>query len=315
MLIDKCPLVSVVIPSYNGMPYLKEAIESVLAQDYPNVELIVLDDGSTDETASFLKTYSGRLHYETQARLGQAMTLNKGWQMCQGVIIGYLSADDKLKSNAISLSVHAFMEDEDIILTYADNLLIDDKSQPIRKYIPLEMTLHDMLRTLFTPIAVASFFRKSTFEGIGGWNSSYRQLGDFEYHLRLITQGKFKKIPNLLGFHRVHEGSASFSAMAVDRADEYLLLVNTFFQQEQTPEILSMKDEIQAQAFLLSGRNHWRSGRYLKGLIYFFTSLKSHPKLFLKTKSYHIVINALLNKPLHRCLKTYRMMFARSKTS
>ena len=88
------PLVSIVTPTYNQAQYLAETIDSVLEQDYPNVEYIVLDDGSTDDTSSVLERYNGLIRHERHANMGQARTLNCGWAMTNGQIIGYLSSDD-----------------------------------------------------------------------------------------------------------------------------------------------------------------------------------------------------------------------------
>ena len=78
--------VSIVIPAYNHARFLGQAIESVLAQTHPQVELIVLDDGSTDGTREVLAKYAGRFHCESQANMGQAATLNKGWAMARAMI-------------------------------------------------------------------------------------------------------------------------------------------------------------------------------------------------------------------------------------
>ena len=95
------PLVSIVIPAYNHDRYLGEAIDSILGQDYPNVELIVLDDGSTDGTRQILESYHSRFYWESHKNMGQANTLNKGWRMSKDDLLGYLSADDVLFSQAI----------------------------------------------------------------------------------------------------------------------------------------------------------------------------------------------------------------------
>jgi glycosyltransferase involved in cell wall biosynthesis len=91
---NNTPLVSIVVPAYNHADYLKECIESILAQDYPRVELIVLNDGSTDMTPAILLAYGDRFRWENQANMGQSATLNKGWAMASGDILAYLSADD-----------------------------------------------------------------------------------------------------------------------------------------------------------------------------------------------------------------------------
>src|SRR5437764_14102134 len=105
MMDAEAPLVSIVIPSYNHARYLAAAIDSVLAQDYPRVELMVIDDGSTDGSSAVLERYRGRFRWETQPNRGQAATMNRGWRMSRGEVLAYLSADDTLASDAVSKSV------------------------------------------------------------------------------------------------------------------------------------------------------------------------------------------------------------------
>ena len=122
------PLVSVVIPAYNHGKYLDAAIRSILEQDYPRVELIVIDDGSTDNTREILTKYEGRFHFESQPNRGQVATLNKGWLMSHGEILAYLSADDLLLHGAIRNAVRCLEENADAVLTYCDFNLIDPRS-------------------------------------------------------------------------------------------------------------------------------------------------------------------------------------------
>ncbi|CAM4412340.1 MAG: hypothetical protein LEGION0403_FIIPPAGN_00927 [Legionella sp.] len=302
-------LVSIVIPAYNALPYLEEAIESVLAQDYPHIELIVLDDGSTDETADFLKKYQGRFFYETHQNMGQARTLNKGWAMSQGSIIGYLSADDTLEKNAVSRSIREFNKHSNIVLTYGDNFLIDNQSKIIRKLTTPDYDYYQMLIRGITPIAVGSFFLKSAFSKIGGWDSNYSLLGDFEYHIRLATLGTFKRLPELLGRHRVHEQSASFANTSTERANEFVTLMSAVLKDTTDNKLLELAPLILSQAYLISGRTHWRSGRYKLGMKYFFQAMKLAPQKLTKINTYHIIFNALFNKSLHRFFRIIRNIF------
>ncbi|MGM9453012.1 glycosyltransferase [Legionella bozemanae] len=302
-------LVSIVIPAYNALPYLEEAIESVLAQDYPNIELIVLDDGSTDGTADFLKKYQGRFFYETHENMGQARTLNKGWAMSKGSIIGYLSADDTLAVNAVSLSVLEFNKNSNIVLTYGDNLLIDNQSKFIRKLTTPDYDYYQMLIRGGTPIAVGSFFLKSAFNKMGGWDSNYSLIGDFEYHTRLAKLGTFIRLPVVLGCHRVHEQSASFANTSLDRANEFVKLMSNILNDTTDNRLLELAPLILSQAYLISGRTHWRSGRYKLGIKYFFQAMKLAPQKLTKINTYHIIFNALFNKSLHRCFRAIRNIF------
>jgi glycosyltransferase involved in cell wall biosynthesis len=296
------PLVSIIIPSYNGMPYLEEAIDSVLAQDYPNIELIVLDDGSLDNTALFLQKYAEKFYYESHSNMGQAETLNKGWRMSKGEILGYLSADDKLASNAVSVSVECLLQNPDVVLTYADNMLINSHSQPIRKLITPEFNYYQIYMASTTPVAVGSFFRRSAFDAVGGWEKNYRQIGDYEYHLRLMHLGPFMRIPKVLGYHRIHALSASYTKMSFERADEYKQLMSSALENTQDGNLLKLKNKILSQAYLISGRTHWRSNRYRVGLNYFLYGLRLYPRNIFLPQTYRILMNALVNRKLHQML-------------
>ena len=130
MMRNSQPKVSLVIPAYNHAAYLAEAIDGILAQDYPNVELIVLNDGSTDETEHVLRQYpADRFYWETQPNMGQSATLNKGWRLAHGEILGYLSADDKLRPTAVSRSVECLTRNLHVAATYCDYELISSTSQ------------------------------------------------------------------------------------------------------------------------------------------------------------------------------------------
>src|SRR5690606_33014626 len=95
------PLVSVVTPSYNKGKFIKETIESVLSQDYPNIEYIVMDGGSTDETVDILKSYGDRIAWISEKDDGQADAVNKGIARARGEIIGWLNSDDTYLPGAV----------------------------------------------------------------------------------------------------------------------------------------------------------------------------------------------------------------------
>src|SRR5258706_2758560 len=127
------PLVSIVIPCHNQGNYLRQAIESVLSQDYSHIELIVLDDGSHDDTQAVLASYAGRFRHETHANMGQARTLNKGWGMSKGEFLSYLAADDFLLPGAVRTAVENLVSSPRIALSYLDVHVIDPQSRDFRR--------------------------------------------------------------------------------------------------------------------------------------------------------------------------------------
>ena len=102
------PLVTVVTPSYNQGHYIRATIESVLSQDYPNLEYIIMDGGSTDATASVVKDYASRLTFISERDRGQSHAINKGFQRARGTIVSWLNSDDIYLPGAIGKAVEAF---------------------------------------------------------------------------------------------------------------------------------------------------------------------------------------------------------------
>src|SRR5580765_5132910 len=102
------PTVTVVTPAYNQADFLRDTIESVLSQDYPNIEYVVLDDGSTDDTPKILAEYGDRFVWESQKNMGQTPTINKGWAMTSGEIITWLNSDDTYLEGAVRRAVEHF---------------------------------------------------------------------------------------------------------------------------------------------------------------------------------------------------------------
>src|SRR2546428_1998680 len=119
------PLVSVVIPVYNQERYIAEAVDSVLRQTYPDVELVVVDDGSTDRTPEIVKGYGSRLRYMHQDNSGAATALNRGIQAASGELVGWLSSDDVYEPTKVERQVELFASRPEISLAYTDFNVID----------------------------------------------------------------------------------------------------------------------------------------------------------------------------------------------
>src|SRR6267142_1407945 len=115
---DQLPIVSVVTPTYNQAEFLRDTIESVLAQDYPRIEHQVIDDGSTDATPQILAEYSERIAVERHANRGQTPTINKGWERAQGDILTWLNSDDTFLPGAVTTAVEYFQQYPDVDIVF-----------------------------------------------------------------------------------------------------------------------------------------------------------------------------------------------------
>ncbi len=198
MTSDPRPLVSIVTPTYNQADYLAETIRSVLAQDYPHIEYLVLDDGSTDETPAVLHQFDGQIQWERHDNMGQSNTLNKGWQRSRGKYLGYLSSDDRLLPNAISMLVDAIEARPDVSVVYCDFDLIDKSGRLVKKLVAPDFDRTQLVEELNCQPAVGALFRRTVFEQSGGWNPELRKIPDFEFWLRAARFGPFLRVSQTL---------------------------------------------------------------------------------------------------------------------
>jgi glycosyltransferase involved in cell wall biosynthesis len=301
------PTVSIVIPAYNHAGFLGEAIRSVLEQDYPEVELIVLDDGSTDNTREVLAAWGSRFHWESQLNMGQANTLNKGWKLARGQILSYLSADDRLEPGCIRAAVDTLHAWPDVVLTYCDFDLIDLKSRSIRTVRTEAFDYRRMVAEFVCTPGPGVFFRRTAFEAAGGWDASLRQMPDYEYWLRLGLVGRFLRIPRLLAAFRVHDGSFTFSVATPERAEEPVRILNKYFSLPHVP-ILIRQERTRAisNAFLVSAQLHLRSGRYRAAFGCVREAARLFPRNLLRLRILRQFANGLFNRLGHRLLWTLK---------
>src|SRR5882672_4102859 len=119
------PLVTVVTPSYNQGQFIRATIESVLSQDYPHIEYIIMDGGSTDETAAVVRDYSSRITFISEKERGQSHAINKGFERARGAIVSWLNSDDLFLPGAIRAAAERFQRNPTAGAVYGDGYLIN----------------------------------------------------------------------------------------------------------------------------------------------------------------------------------------------
>jgi glycosyltransferase involved in cell wall biosynthesis len=311
-MISSNSLVSIVIPCYNQGNYLRQAIESVLSQDYPRIELIVLDDGSTDDTQAVLATYAGRFHYESHANKGQAWTLNKGWGMSKGEILSYLAADDFLLPGAVTKSVGKLIEAPEIVLTYCDFDRIDPESRVLWRVRTPEFSYRDLAVKIICQPGPGAFFRRDAFERAGFWNEQVRFVPDYDYWLRLGLEGAFARIPEVLAAYRMHDRSQSLAPINPGSADETVNIVSAHFRNHRLPAaIVQAESEARSNAHIVAARQHLRSGRFLAALKHMHQAFVLHPQSYLRLRNWRLVANGLFNRIGYKLLWQFKRIFAR----
>lgn len=211
------PLVSVVIATYNMAAYLPMAIQSVLSQTYQDIELLVVDDGSTDDTREVLKSYleNSRIHYFCQENSGQAAAKNHGVQKSNGQYVAFLDADDMWMPEKLDLQIPLFSRSQTLGVVYARHLYIDQTGRE------LSTVNHKLLRGRITgPLLIAnlipfgtSIVKKECFERLGGFKENMRMGIDYDLWLRFSTQYEFDYVDRPLLRYRVWPGQMSNNCM------------------------------------------------------------------------------------------------------
>jgi glycosyltransferase involved in cell wall biosynthesis len=306
--------VSIVIPAYNHARYLDEAVESVLEQDYPAVELVVIDDGSTDNTREVLQKYAGRFQILRQDNSGQAATLNRGWQLASGDILGYLSADDMLRPRAVARAVAALAGNPRAVAAYPDFCLIDLSSAVIRTVRTDKFDYRRVLTEFNCPPGPGAFFRRSALQTAGGWNTALRQMPDFDFWLRLGLVGELIRIEEVLAGFRVHPGSLTFGVVEAARADEPIRIVAAILADPRLPaDIAAMRDVAWANANIVSAQLHLRAGRVREARRRARAAYEAYPRSIVSVRFARALFNAVVNRTGHRLLWTLRAMFQRAR--
>jgi glycosyltransferase involved in cell wall biosynthesis len=264
MSADNYPLVSIVTPAYNQAEFLRETIESVLSQDYPRIEYLVLDDGSTDETPQVLAEYEGRVRWQRHANMGQTPTINKGWQLATGDVVTWLNSDDTFLPGAVRKGVEYLMSHSETGIVFGDSLFTEADGTPLERTKPPAGDRFDYLTFVVeceNPIAQPSaFIRRAVVEDVGLLDPSYYYFMDWDFWLRAGARHRIDYIPELLSTYRLHAESKTV-AQAARAAPELEYMYEKFFALEGLPaEVLKVKDRATANMLFTSGAYYLKGG-------------------------------------------------------
>jgi glycosyltransferase involved in cell wall biosynthesis len=204
------PLVSVVTPSYNMGRFLEETIQSVLSQDYPHIEYLVMDGGSTDRTLEILRKYEGRLFYESGPDGGQCDAVNRGFLRSRGQIFAFLNADDTYLPGAVGTAVRRLLANPDCAGVYGEGYLTNEDGGVICRY-PTK-TLGAELLKADCPICQPSVFLwRDAFAEAGMLDTGIRNGLDYDLWIRIVKRRPLLKVDDYLATSRMHPGARTLA--------------------------------------------------------------------------------------------------------
>jgi glycosyltransferase involved in cell wall biosynthesis len=196
--------VAVITPSFNQGRYIRETIESVLSQRLQNLEYLVVDGGSTDETVHILRSFDAKLRWISEPDKGTADAINKGLESVGGEILGWLNSDDIYYEGALEAVREFFDENPDVDVVYGDANHIDENGSFIEKY-PTESWSWERFHEICFISQPATFFRRRVIREFGALDIRYPHCVDYELWIRWAKAGaKFQHLPETLAATRLH---------------------------------------------------------------------------------------------------------------
>src|SRR5687768_9182779 len=187
--------ISIIVPSYNQGAYIRETLDSILAQDYPDFEVLVMDGASKDETVDVLRSYDApNLQWWSEPDKGVVEAVNKGLARATGEIIGIQSSDDLYLPGALPAIAKEFASDPELALVYGDVEYIDAQSRVTGHTELPPFDLHQYIGKIIYIPQPSAFFRASAMRAAGPWREDISYAADAEFYLRIASSGKTKKI-------------------------------------------------------------------------------------------------------------------------
>lgn len=222
--------ISIITPSFNQGQFIEETIKSVLHQNYPDLEYIVIDGGSTDNTIGILKKYRNKIRWISEKDEGQTDAINKGIRMATGDIIAYINSDDYYSEGALENVARFFTNTPGAKWVTGDYFIINEKGKKIQSYI---RSYKKLLRRLpFYPMLSfanfiaqpSTFLKKEVINRVGLFNKSLHYAMDYEYWLRVLRNYPLCVLNEPLSSFRIHKLSKGGSQFKKQLEEEYRVI-------------------------------------------------------------------------------------------
>jgi glycosyltransferase involved in cell wall biosynthesis len=253
------PLVSIVTPSFNQGEFIADAIDSVLAQDYPAIEYIVMDGGSTDSTLDVLRSYGDRIRWTSGPDGGQSDAIHRGFLAGSGEYIAWLNSDDRYVPGAISSAVSELAVEPSAGLVYGWAEYLDRAGAVTGRCMEIEpWNLQRLVEVIDFVAQPASLFRRDAYLAVGGLDPTLHYAMDYDLWIRLGSRYPVRFLPHVMAQARIY-GDTKTSTGGLSRLEEIERMVRRHggrgLPKAYRPE---MRQEIRPALLVAVRERRWR---------------------------------------------------------
>lgn len=287
-------LVSVIVPVYNAEIFIEDTINSVFKQTYKNIEIVIVNDGSSDRTEEIIKkwTEQKKIKYIFQTNKGVSIARNEGVKYSKGNFVAFLDADDVWLPENIERKVEALQKDHNVGLVHANMQVVDHLSYPVGRV--KEGKEGDVLDDLLLwngcviPTPSSILVRKEVFELVGEFDPELSNNADQDFFIRVAAKYKIGKLNEVLGLYRVHEENMHKNIRLMEKDT---LTVYKKAKKNKLFKSFGFQQKCFSNMYLILAGSWWKDGNNkLKALYYFVCAIFSYPFNILKIfRKIHIV--------------------------
>lgn len=313
------PLVSVITPSYNQGEFVEATLRSVVEQDYPHVEYIVCDGGSTDASAEIIaqyaRDYPDRIRWWCSEKdSGQPQAINKGLARATGEVVAWINSDDCYLPGAISAAVRQLGSRPELGLVYGELELIDERGRCVGDFRTREYTFADQLTQRLTIPQPSSFWRSSVVRDVGGVREDLHYAFDFEYWIRIGRRYRIARIPERLAqfrISRVNKGGVG----GANWGPEFVCILDALYTgNPDAPDIATLRRAAYAGAYLRGATWYLAAGDTGTARAWVRRAVATHPGVLREAEWWTSAARSLLDRRLYALARAAKHAIQRAPT-